>query len=182
MFHRIVTLNSCRLDRNFIVIESSPKIVIYFYIVDSPGHHNITRTKILTVLPITFLARYLTQHVHFAMSQNEYNNTWAQNTSKANPLKQLLTTCWMSRPRFSRAPNVESNRPAMRPHTMSMYTLLPSLACTSTCNNWKPKVINPTICLWTGQFGLFDLCTGQINKSEKICKWWNGSQVAQFYV
>ena len=103
MFHRILTLNSCRLDRNFIVIESSPKIVIYFYIVDSPGHHNITRTKILTVLPITFLARYLTQHVHFSMSENEYNNTWARNTSKANPLKQLMTTCWMSRPRFSRA-------------------------------------------------------------------------------
>lgn len=59
-------------------------------------------------------------------------NTSARNTSRANPLKQLITACWMSNPRLSKALIVESKRPGLRAQNMWMLTALPSLSRTST--------------------------------------------------
>lgn len=63
-------------------------------------------------------------------SQKE--GTSARKISKANPLKQLITACWMSSPRLSRALIVESKRPGLRLQNIWIFTALPSLALTST--------------------------------------------------
>uniref|UniRef100_A0A7C8ZUP7 Uncharacterized protein n=1 Tax=Opuntia streptacantha TaxID=393608 RepID=A0A7C8ZUP7_OPUST len=55
----------------------------------------------------------------------------AQKISMANPLKQLMTACWMSKPRPSKALIVDSNSPGLRPQNMWMLTALPSLNLTS---------------------------------------------------
>lgn len=60
------------------------------------------------------------------------NITSARNISMANPLKQLMTACWISRPRLSTALIVESNRPGLLPQNMWMFTALPSRSLTST--------------------------------------------------
>lgn len=59
--------------------------------------------------------------------------------SMAKPLKQLMTACWMSRPRLSKALMVESRRPGLRPQNIWMFTALPSLTLTSTYAE-KPKL------------------------------------------
>ena len=59
-------------------------------------------------------------------------HTSALKTSKANPLKQLITACWMSNPRLSRVLIVESKRPGLRAQNMWILTALPSLTLTST--------------------------------------------------
>lgn len=60
------------------------------------------------------------------------NNTSARKISMANPLKQLMTACWMSNPRLSTALIVESNRPGLLPQNMWIFTALPSRSLTST--------------------------------------------------
>lgn len=57
----------------------------------------------------------------------------------AKPLKQLMTACWMSRPRLSKALMVESNTPGLRPQNIWMFTALPSLTLTSTYKQ-KPHI------------------------------------------
>lgn len=59
----------------------------------------------------------------------------------AKPLKQLMTACWMSSPRLSKALIVDSRRPGLRAQNMWMFTALPSLILTSTYNTppEKPK-------------------------------------------
>lgn len=58
--------------------------------------------------------------------------TSALKMSIANPLKQLMTACWMSNPRLSIALMVESNRPGLRAQNMWIFTALPSRKRTST--------------------------------------------------
>lgn len=53
--------------------------------------------------------------------------------SKENPLKQLITACWTSRPRPSIALIAESRRPGLRAQSMWMLTARPSLILTSIC-------------------------------------------------
>lgn len=60
-------------------------------------------------------------------------HTSARNTSKANPLKQLITACWTSKSRLSKALMVESKRPGLREQNMWILTVRPSLTRTSTC-------------------------------------------------
>ena len=58
--------------------------------------------------------------------------TSARKTSIANPLKQLMTACSMSRPRPSRAVIVDSRMPGLRAQNMWILTACPSLILTST--------------------------------------------------
>lgn len=58
--------------------------------------------------------------------------TSARKISMAKPLKQLMTACWMSNPRLSKALIVESKRPGLRPQNMWMFMALPSRSLTST--------------------------------------------------
>lgn len=66
-------------------------------------------------------------------------HTSARSTSKANPLKQLMTACWMSSPRLSRAFKVDCKRPTLRSQNMCILTPLPSLILTSTYKTQKNK-------------------------------------------
>ena len=63
--------------------------------------------------------------------------TSARKISIANPLKQLMTACWTSKPRPSKVLIVESKRPGRRPQNMWMLTALPSLNLTSICETNK---------------------------------------------
>lgn len=58
--------------------------------------------------------------------------TSARKTSSANPLKQLITACWISSPSPSSALIVERRRPGLRAQNMWILTALPSLTLTST--------------------------------------------------
>lgn len=58
--------------------------------------------------------------------------TSALKTSRAKPLKQLMTACWMSRPSPSSALIVERRRPGRRAQNICMLTARPSRTLTST--------------------------------------------------
>ena len=74
------------------------------------------------------------------------NYTSALNTSKAKPLKQLITACCTSNPRLSKALMVESKRPGRRVQNMWMLTALPSLTLTSTYKTRNTKITLKQLC------------------------------------
>lgn len=65
--------------------------------------------------------------------------TSALKTSRVNPLKQLTTACWTSRPRPSIAFIALSRRPGLRAQNMWMFTARPSLILTSTYRKSRKK-------------------------------------------
>lgn len=84
--------------------------------------YNLGKTEAVSNNSATWCWRVKSKNLH----------TSARNISNAKPLKQLITACWMSRPRLSIARRVDSRIPGLRPQNMWMLTARPSLSLTST--------------------------------------------------
>lgn len=84
--------------------------------------------------------------------------TWVQQEAlKAKSLKQLITHCWISRPKASRVVTVDSRRPGLAEQQISTLVSLTPLLSTSNCNSYKWKLIRkkktppPQITHWLPQ-------------------------------